>query len=78
MIDSFGLSVGLWVEGCGHVWDDVEQSVQILHELEDELQSLVRDYYLRHAMLSVNMVSKDLGPSFSIQFNVTWDRDDGF
>ncbi len=41
LVNSFCLSVGLWVEGRGGVGSDVEHPVEFLHELGDELQASV-------------------------------------
>ncbi len=78
LVDSFCLSVGLQVEGRGRVLSDIEHTIEFLHELGDELWSLVRDDYLGHSMSSIYMVSENLGPSFGGEFNVACDGDDGF
>ncbi len=77
LIDSLCLSISLWVEGHGGVWSDVEHSIEFFHELGDKLWATVRYDYLGHAIAHVYMISEDSGPSFSREFDVTGDGNDG-
>ncbi len=65
LVYSFGLSIGLRVEGCGHVRGNVEHLIKFLHELGDELRTAVGDDDLGHSMFGVDMVSEYAGPAFS-------------
>ncbi len=65
LVNPFGLSVCLWVEGGGCVRCNVEHSIELFHELGDELRAVVGDDYLRHSMAGVYVISKNSGPAFS-------------
>ncbi len=57
LVDSFSLSVGLWVKGRGRIQGDVEESVEFLHEFRDELRASVGDNDLGHSVFRVYVIS---------------------
>ncbi len=78
LVDSFHLSIGLWVKSHGGILHDVEHLVKFFHELGDELGASIGDYCHGHAMSCINIVLKDPGPSFSREFGAAGDRNDSF
>ena len=61
LIDPFGLSIGLWVVGRREVPFDVQQSVQVLHEMRVRLGASVVDNLCGNAMQSEDLIFVHLG-----------------
>ncbi len=57
LVDSFSLSICLWVVGSGYVCLDLEQVIEVFHELGDEHGASVRDDYLRYSVLGIYFVT---------------------
>ena len=61
LVDPFCLPVGLWVVGSGGIPFDVQQLVQVLHEVRVELGTPVMDDLLRDAMELEDVIAVQLG-----------------
>ena len=64
LIDPFGLSIGLWVIGRREVPFNVQQLVQVLHEMGVKLGASVVDNLCRNAMQSEYLILVHFGHSF--------------
>ena len=57
LVDPLRLPIGLWVVGSGGIPFDVQQLVEILHEVRVELGAPVMDDLLRDAMELKDMIA---------------------
>ncbi len=63
LVDSFGLSTGLWVVGCRGCDFDPKELAESLHEVGDELGSSITDDFLWEAMELPDAVPRQAGDS---------------
>ena len=64
LVDPFRLPIGLWVVGSGGIPFDVQQLVQVLHEVRVELGAPVMDDLLRDAVELEHMIAIQPGHAF--------------
>ena len=78
LVHSPHLSVHLRVEGCTGVHLDTDHAIELLHELQDKLWSLVTDNFLWNSMVMENMVTEYLSSTKSGQIKADWFDESSF
>ena len=64
LVDPLCLPIGLWVVGGGRISFNVQQLVQILHEVRVELGTPVMDDFLGDAVKLEHMIAIQFGHAF--------------
>ncbi len=78
LVHALCLPICLRMEHSGSIGCDIKHSVEFLHKLGDKLWAPIRDHSCWHSMSCVDVVTENLGPSLSREFDVASDGDDGF
>lgn len=78
LVNLFSLTIRLRMKGSRGIQSDVKEAIELFHEFGDKLRATIRDHSHRHAMSCIDMVSKNSSPSFSREFSITGNRNDGF
>ena len=78
LIDSFGLSIGLGVIGCGDVGFNTGHRVEVPHELGCKLGASITDGFSGESEFGPDMIVIDVCSTKCREFHISWKSNNVF